>query len=183
MHVSQSSLAETGAVQAHQRGGSYETGGVDAGIRRRLDVVLEHSAEPLQCQEFRRSQRNSSIMKESTMHAQQEFSPRDFSLSPVDLIPPEDSADDEVSEVDARRLRYARLATLVDIDDIAEMVCARLKESVQLRYLIEDAIADPHDLERPHVHINDALHMAQDVLVEVVTAVDEQISLLDVVEG
>lgn len=115
------------------------------------------------------------------MHAQQEFSPRDFSLSPVDLIPPADN--DEVSEVDARQLRYARLATLVDVDDIAEMVCARLKESAQLRYLIEDAIADPHDPERPHVHINDALRMAQDVLVEVVTAVDDQISLLDVVEG
>jgi hypothetical protein len=52
-----------------------------------------------------------------------------------------------------------------------------------LRYLIEDAIADPHDPERPHVHINDALRMAQDVLVEVVTVVDDQISLLDVVEG
>jgi hypothetical protein len=50
MYVPKLSLAKTGAVQAHQRGGSYETGGVDAGIRRRLDVVLEHSAEPLRMQ-------------------------------------------------------------------------------------------------------------------------------------
>jgi hypothetical protein len=121
------------------------------------------------------------IMREHMMESQV-FLPAQYSLNPVDLIPADD--DDEVAEVDERRLRYARLATLVDIDDIAEMVCARLKESVQLRYLIEDAIADPHDLERPHVHINDALRMAQDVLVEVVTAVDEQISMLDVtVEG
>jgi hypothetical protein len=118
-------------------------------------------------------------MGESLMESQA-FLPARYSLSPVDLIPEDD--DDQVGEVDARHLRYARLGQLVDVEDIAEMVCARLKDSAQLRYLIEDAIADPHDPERPHVHINDALKMAQDVLVEVVTAVDEQISVLDVVE-
>ena len=111
----------------------------------------------------------------------QVFLPAQYSLSPVDLIPEDD--DDEVAEVDERQLRYVRLGKLVDVEDIVEMVCARLKESLELRHLVERAIADPHDLERPHVHINDALRMAQDVLVEVVTAVDEQISLLDVVEG
>jgi phosphoribosyl 1,2-cyclic phosphodiesterase len=116
-------------------------------------------------------------MGESLMESQV-FLPAQYSISPVDLIPDHDVD----QEVDARAARYARLATLVDIEDIAEMVCARLKDSAQLRYLIEDAIADPHDPERPHVHINDALKMAQDVLVEVVTAVDEQISVLDVVE-
>jgi hypothetical protein len=86
------------------------------------------------------------------------------------------------SEADERMARYARLGKLVDVEDVIEIVCARLKDSAQLRYLVEDAIADPHDTDRPRVHASDALRMAQDVLVEVVTAVDEQISVLDVVE-
>jgi hypothetical protein len=109
----------------------------------------------------------------------QAFLPAQYSLSPVDLIPPEE---DEAAEVDERQARYARLGKLVDLEDVMEMVLCRLRESTQLRYLIEDAIADPHDTNKPRVHINDALRMAQDVLVEVVTAVDEQISVLDVVE-
>jgi hypothetical protein len=112
----------------------------------------------------------------------QVFDPKAFSLSPIDLIPPDDDVAEDV-EADARQARYARLGRLVDVEDILEMVCCRLKDSAQLRYLVEDAIAAPHDPDRPRIHVNDALKMAQDVLVEVVTAVDEQISVLDVVEG
>jgi hypothetical protein len=118
-------------------------------------------------------------MGESEMESQA-FLPAQYSLSPVDLIP--DDAAEVDDEIDARAARYARFARVVDPDDIAEMVCARLTASLQLRYLIEDALADPHDLSRPRVHTNDALKMAQDVLVEVVTAVDEHISMLAVVE-
>jgi hypothetical protein len=116
------------------------------------------------------------------METNQPFSFKDYSLSPVDLMSEAEDDDLRGSEADTRQLHYARLGKLVDVEDVIEMVCARLKDSAQLRYLIEDAIADPHDQDRPHVHINDALKMAQDVLVEVVTAVDEQISILDVVE-
>ena len=70
----------------------------------------------------------------------------------------------------------------MDIEDVIEVVCTRLKDSSQLRSLVEDAISDLHDPERPHIHASDALRMAQDVLVEVVTAVDDMISVLDVVE-
>jgi hypothetical protein len=142
--------------------------------------MREHGVEP-EAMPKRSRDTNSAIMGEWMMESQV-FLPAQYSLHTVDLIPADDDA--EVAEVDARQLRYARLGKLVDVEDIVEMVCARLKESLELRHLVEDAIADPHDLERPHVHINDALRMAQDVLVEVVTAVDEQLSLLDVtVEG
>ena len=118
------------------------------------------------------------------MRDAQVLSFKDYSLSTVDLIPPDDLDDDErVSEADERMARYARLGKLVDVEKVIETVCARLKDSAQLRYLVEDAIADPHDTDRPRVHASDALRMAQDVLVEVVTAVDEQISVLDVVEA
>jgi hypothetical protein len=108
---------------------------------------------------------------------------KDYSLSTVDLIAPDDLDDDErVSEADERMARYARLGNRVDVEEVIAIVCARLKDSAQLRDLVEDAIADPHDADRPRVHVSDALRMAQDVLVEVVTAVDEQISVLGVVE-
>jgi hypothetical protein len=114
----------------------------------------------------------------------QVLSCKDYSLSTVDLIPPDDLDEDErVSEADERRARYARLGKRVDVDEVIATVCARLKDSAELRYLVEDAIADPHDADRPRVHVSDALRMAQDVLVEVVTAVDAQISGLAVAEG
>jgi hypothetical protein len=119
-----------------------------------------------------------------TMMEAQAFLPADYSLRTVDLIPPDDVDDDEpISEADERTARYARLGKLVDVEDVIEIVCARLKDSAQVHVMVEDAIADPHDPDRPQVHVSDALRMVQDVLVEVVTAVDEQISILDVVEG
>lgn len=109
------------------------------------------------------------------------FSFKDYSLSPVDLIPADDDLDDEdFTEADERSARYARLGRLVDVDDVIEMVCSRLKESAQLRSVVEDAIADPHDPDRPHIHVSGALRLTNDVLVEVVTAVDDLISMLDV---
>jgi hypothetical protein len=119
---------------------------------------------------------------EPIMSDAQVFIPRECSLSPVDLIPPDADEAGGFDEVDARLARYTRLGKLVDIEDIIEIVCARLKDSAQLRWLIKDAIADPHDADRPRVHVSDALRMARDVLREVVTAVDEQISMLDVTD-
>jgi hypothetical protein len=108
----------------------------------------------------------------------------DSSLSTVDLIPPDDLDEGErVSAADERRARYARLGKRLDVEEVIAIVCARLKESAELRDLVEDAIADPHDADRPRVHVSDALRMAQDVLVAVVTAVDAQISRLAVVEA
>jgi len=115
----------------------------------------------------------------------QAFSPATFSLSAVDLLPPEDSDDDEATqESNARLARYAQVARLVDVEDIIECVCATLKESTQLRWLVEDALDDPHpDVTRPKVHVNKLLKMGRAVLEAVAIAVDEQVSLLAVTHG
>jgi hypothetical protein len=111
----------------------------------------------------------------------QAFLPAQYSLSPVDLIPPEE---DEEAEVDERQARYARLGQLVDVEDVIEVVLSRLRESQQLQWLITDSLEDPHpDVQRPKVHVNELLKMGREVLEAVAVAVDEQVSMLDVVEG
>ena len=62
----------------------------------------------------------------------QVFIPRECSLSPVDLIPPDADEDGGFDEADERAARYARLGKLVDVEDIIEVVCTRLTESTQL---------------------------------------------------
>jgi hypothetical protein len=108
---------------------------------------------------------------------------KEFSLSPVDLIPGDDvDADDP--EADARLARYARLAKSVDLEDVVELVLAKLRESTQLACLIQDALDFPHaEVSRPTVHVNELIKMGRQVLQAVAVCVDEQIGLLDVVEG
>jgi hypothetical protein len=113
------------------------------------------------------------------------FSAATFSLSTVDLIPSEDGDDDEATEeTNARLARYAQLGKLVDVDDIIEIVCASLKESAQLRWLIEDSLEDPHsDVTRPKVHVNELIKMGREVLAAVAVAVDEQVGMLATAHG
>jgi hypothetical protein len=106
----------------------------------------------------------------------QVFDPTAYAVSPVDLIPPDEPED--LEEEDARRLDYRRFSRLVDVDDVMEVVCSRLSSSVELRSIIEDALRDPLDPDRPHIHINDALRLTTDVLVEVNTALDDVIGML-----
>jgi hypothetical protein len=106
----------------------------------------------------------------------QVFSSATFSISAVDLIPP--SEPDELDEVDEPALDYRRYSRLVDIDDVLEVVASRLASSVELRSIIEDALRDPLDPDRPHIHISDALRLTTDVLVEVNTALDDVIGML-----
>jgi hypothetical protein len=101
---------------------------------------------------------------------------KDYSLSPVDLIPPDEPED--LGEVDERALNYRRYSRLVDVDDVLEVVASRLASSVELRSIIEDALRDPLDRDRPHIHISDALRLTTDVLVEVNTALDDVIGML-----
>jgi hypothetical protein len=118
-----------------------------------------------------------------TMQAQ-EFSPATYSLNPVALIPPDAEDDEPVDEVDERLARYARLGKLVDVEDVIEVVLSRLRESGQLRCLVEDSIEDPHqDITRPKVYVSELIRMGQQVLDAVAVAVDEQVAMLDVVEG
>src|SRR5687767_12138799 len=90
----------------------------------------------------------------------QVFSPATFSLSPVGLIPDDCDEDTDTQETNTRLACYARLGQLVDVEDIIEIVCSQLKESTQLRWLIEDSLEDPHpDVTRPKVHVNELLKM------------------------
>jgi hypothetical protein len=106
----------------------------------------------------------------------QVFDQKAYSLSPVDLIPPDELED--LGEVDTRRLDYERYRRLVDVDDVAEVVATRLASSVALRSLIEDALRDPLDADRPHVHVSEALRLTHDVLVEINMALDDIIGML-----
>jgi hypothetical protein len=119
---------------------------------------------------------------EPIMNDAQGFSFKDYSLSPVDLIPGDDGDADDL-EADARRARYARLAKLVDLEDVVELVLAKLRESTQLACLIQDALDFPHDdVTQPTVHVNELITMGRQVLQAVAVCVDEQVGLLDVVE-
>jgi hypothetical protein len=112
----------------------------------------------------------------------QVFDPKAYALRDIDLIPPDDE-DLEETEVDARQARYARLGKLVDLEEIIEVVLCKLRDSTQLRWMIEDAIEDPHaDVTRPNVHVSELLKMGRAVLEAVAVVVDEQVSMLDVVE-
>jgi hypothetical protein len=118
-------------------------------------------------------------MGEMTMESQV-FLPQAFSLSPVDLIHADTDEDDEGDEVDARVARYARLGKLVDVEDIIEVVLSGLRDSAQLRWMVEDSIEDPHpDVTRPKIHVNELLKMGRAVLEAVAVAVDEQVGMLD----
>jgi hypothetical protein len=118
---------------------------------------------------------------EPTMNESQVFSPEAFSLSPVDLIPPDTDEDGDVDEVDARQARYARLGKLLDVEDAMEMLCARLRESPQLYAFLQDLLDCPIDPENARVHPMDALRLANEVAVIGTTVCDELMGMLDVV--
>jgi hypothetical protein len=65
------------------------------------------------------------IMGESMMESQV-FSPAQYSLSPVDLIPPDDDNDEEV---DVRWLHYCEVAATLDREAIIDVVLDELRES------------------------------------------------------
>src|SRR5262245_38125141 len=76
---------------------------------------------------------------------------RNWRRSPVELIPPDDE-DEPFCEVDERQARYARIGKLVDVEGIIEVMLSKLRESTQFRWMVEDAIEDPHaDVTRPNV--------------------------------
>src|SRR5688500_6278382 len=99
LHMSEPQMARACVLQAHPVGAQVETGGADARLGRRLDVMREHGAEPWQCLSVSSSERNNAIMKEYPMHTQ-EFLPRAYSLPEEALIPEADDVDEP--DVDVR---------------------------------------------------------------------------------
>jgi hypothetical protein len=106
---------------------------------------------------------------------------KSFSVSPVDLIPP-DEEDDE-PQVDQRCLKYTVYGPLVDKDDVKAMITARLMEHVELDHLVDDAIADPLDPDRPHVHVADQLRLGQTLVDITQDVLDEYIDMLAIAAG
>jgi hypothetical protein len=73
----------------------------------------------------------------------QVFDPKASSLSPIDLIPPEDGED---ADVDVQWLEYCRVAKALDRTRILEVVLSDLDaDDSPLYEFIDDAIANPHE--------------------------------------
>jgi hypothetical protein len=66
--------------------------------------------------------------------------PKDYSPSPVDLIPPDETEDDE-PQADQRCLKYALYGSLVDKDDVKAMIAARLMEHLELDHVSVHVVA------------------------------------------
>jgi hypothetical protein len=83
----------------------------------------------------------------------QVFDPKAYSLSPLDLIPPDDLEDEDA---DVRWLEYCRCAATVDRTHILECVLSDLDcDESPLYEFIDDAIANPHEPGRPKANITD----------------------------
>jgi hypothetical protein len=107
------------------------------------------------------------------------FIPRNFSLSPVDLIPPDD---DDEPDVDVRWLHYCEVAASLDREAIIDVVLDELRESSALLDMVEDACHNPHEPGRPKTSLHELLALGKAALLLIARAVDDQVSLRMAVE-
>jgi hypothetical protein len=112
-------------------------------------------------------------MGESMMESQV-FSPAQYALSPVDLIPPDD---DDEADVDVRWLYYCEVAASLDREAIIDVVLDELRESSALLDMVEDACHNPHEPGRPKTSLNDLVALGKAALLLIARAVDDQVSL------
>jgi hypothetical protein len=100
------------------------------------------------------------------------FSSNDYTLSPVDLIPPDDVDDDEQVY---RWQEYCRIASTMDRARILDVVLSDLDaEDSPLFEFIDDAIAYPHEPGRPKESITKLAQLGQALLNIIARAVDDQ---------
>lgn len=105
----------------------------------------------------------------------QVFDPKASSLSPIDLIPPEDGED---ADVDVQWLEYCRVAKALDRTRILEVVLNDLDaDDSPLYEFIDDAIANPHEPGRPKANTTDLARLGQSLLNLIAKAVDDQVNL------
>jgi hypothetical protein len=113
-------------------------------------------------------------MGENVMESQH-FLPAAYSLSPVDLIPPDDF---EGEEVDIRWLEYCRVASTLDRAHILDVVLSDLDAEDSLLYeFVDDTIENPHEPGRPKANITDLARLGQSLLDLIAKAVDDQVNL------
>src|SRR5262245_52969031 len=117
-------------------------------------------------------ERNTYIM-EPIMSDAQVFMPRDYSLSPVDLIPMDDEPDEDVQWLD-----YCQAASTIDRTDILQTVLSDLDaEDSPLFEFIDDALENPHEPGRPKANITDLARLGQSLLHFIARAVDDATNL------
>jgi hypothetical protein len=114
------------------------------------------------------------------MNESQVFSPAQYALSPVDLIPPSD--DDDAEDVDVRWLHYCEVAATLDREAIVDVVLDELRESSALLDMVEDACHNPHEPGRPKTSVHELLALGKAALLLIARAVDDQVSLRMAVE-
>jgi hypothetical protein len=107
--------------------------------------------------------------------SEQAFSFKDYSLTPVDLIPPDDSDDEDPNY---RWLEYCRLASSIDRNDILAVVLEELDTPASPLYdLIDPALKDPHEPGRPRESVTVLAGIGTAVMQIVAQAVDDAVSL------
>ena len=109
------------------------------------------------------------------------FIAREYSLSTVDLLPPDDFEDEDDNDV--RWLEYCRTASTMDRVHILDVVLSDLDaENSPLYEFIDDAIANPHEPGRAKANITDLARLGQSLLNLIAKAVDDQVGLRMAVE-
>ena len=108
---------------------------------------------------------------------EQAYSFKDFSLSPTDLLPPDDIEDEDAADV--RWLEYCRQASMVPRDEVLAVVLDELNSPVSpLIDLIDDALATPHpEPDRPRTNVTELIKLGQAILNIVAKATDDQVSM------
>jgi hypothetical protein len=110
----------------------------------------------------------------------QSFSAQDFSLSPMDLILP-DECEDEDENIQWRE--YCRMASTLDSSRILDVVLSDLDgDDSPLYEFIDDAIKNPHEPGRAKADITDLARLEQSLLNLIAKAVDDQVNLRMTVE-
>ena len=110
----------------------------------------------------------------------QVFDAKAYSVSPVDLIPPDE--DDDEPDVDVRWLHYCEIAASLDREAIIDVVLDELRESSALLDMVEDACHNPHEPGRPKTSLHELLALGKAALLLIARAVDDQVSLRMAVE-
>jgi hypothetical protein len=105
--------------------------------------------------------------------------PKDYSLSPVDLI----DDDDTVDELDIRWARYCEIARDLDRDELMEVIVDELKANPELLYQLEDCCTSPYrEPERPRAHVGEMAKLGLAILQVIIGAVDNAVGIQQTVE-
>jgi hypothetical protein len=102
--------------------------------------------------------------------SEQALSFKDYSVSPGDLLPPDDKDDAEAAQVNRQHVLEWVLSDF-DADDSP------------LFELIDDAMQYPHEPGRPKANVSDLIRVGKAVLALVAKAVDDQMTLRQMGQG